>query len=62
RGEAAHQAGYGQLAEYLMGRGRKEGYLLSFDFRRESRRKAGEGWVTVKSGDGEELRIFDVVL
>jgi hypothetical protein len=62
RGEAARRAGYEQLADYLSGRGRKEGYLLSFDFRRESRRKSGENWVTVKSGEGEELRIFDVVL
>jgi hypothetical protein len=61
RGEAARREGYGQLAEYLRGRGKREGYLVSFDFRRESRRKPGEGWVTVKSG-GEELRIFDVVL
>jgi hypothetical protein len=59
RGEAAHGAGYEQLAEYLRSRGRKEGYLLTFDFRKESNRKPGEAWVTVASG---ELRIFDVML
>jgi hypothetical protein len=64
RGEAAHGAGYEQLANYLRGRGRKEGYLLTFDFRGESRREPKEEWVTVHlpgTADGE-LRIFDIVL
>jgi hypothetical protein len=64
RGEAAHNAGYEQLAAYLQSRGRKEGYLLSFDFRKEGNREPGEEWVTVRpdgAGDGE-LRIFDVKL
>jgi hypothetical protein len=64
RGEAAHRAGYEQFAEYLRSRGRKEGYLLTFDFRKESNRESGEEWVTVVS-DGQasgELRIFDVML
>jgi hypothetical protein len=68
RGEAAHRAGYEQLANYLRSRGRKEGYLLTFDFRKESNREQGEGWVTAwpaaASGGaaGGELRIFDVML
>jgi hypothetical protein len=64
RGEAAHRAGYEQLANYLHSRGRKEGYLLTFDFRKESNREPGEEWVRAASGGagGEELRIFDVML
>ncbi|MDR0731467.1 MAG: hypothetical protein LBF63_07340, partial [Treponema sp.] len=65
-GEAAHRAGYEQLAEYLRSRGREEGYLLTFDFRRESNREPGEAWVTVCPASGGqasgELRIFDVML
>ncbi|MDR2375270.1 MAG: hypothetical protein LBD96_02410, partial [Treponema sp.] len=71
------RAGYEQLADYLRSRGRKEGYLLTFDFRKESNREAGEGWVTVKPPPlppaspapepmlgpaSGELRIFDVML
>jgi hypothetical protein len=64
RGEAAHRAGYEQLASYLRSRGRGEGYLLTFDFRKESNRDPGEEWVTLPP-DGTasgELRIFDVAL
>jgi hypothetical protein len=62
RGEAAHNAGYEQLGEYLRRRGRGEGYLLTFDFRRESNREPKEEWVTVNPGGAGELRIFDVLL
>jgi hypothetical protein len=72
RGEAAHEAGYEQLGEYLRRRGRREGYLLSFDFRKEGNREPKEEWVTVNpdsiagngaAGNGAgELRIFDLVL
>ncbi|MDR0761008.1 MAG: hypothetical protein LBF74_13035, partial [Treponema sp.] len=68
RGEAAHRAGYEQLAEYLRNRGRKEGYLLTFDFRKESNREPGEEWVSAwpaAASGGQasgELRIFDVML
>jgi hypothetical protein len=62
RGEAAHRAGYEQLAEYLCGRGREEGYLLTFDFRKESNREPKEEWVTLPSAGVEKPRIFDVML
>jgi hypothetical protein len=64
RGEAAHGAGYEQLANYLRSRGREEGYLLTFDFRGESRCEPKEEWVTVPSGGtgAGDLRIFDIVL
>jgi hypothetical protein len=64
RGEAAHRAGYEQLADYLRSRGRGEGYLLTFDFRRESNREPKEEWVTLPSAGRApgELRIFDIVL
>jgi hypothetical protein len=63
RGHAAHGAGYEQLAEYLPRRGRKEGYLLTFDVRKESNREPPEVWLQVRpEGKGEELRIFHVML
>jgi hypothetical protein len=62
RGDSAHSAGYEQLAAYLRSRGRREGYLLTFDFRRESNREPKEEWLTVSAGGAEELRIFDVML
>jgi hypothetical protein len=64
RGEAAHRMGYEQLADYLRSRGRKEGYLLTFDFRMESNREPKEEWVTLPSVGraSGELRIFDIVL
>jgi hypothetical protein len=62
RGDADHGAGYEQLAEYLRRRGRKEGYLLTFDFRKESNREPQEIWLPVKSEGNGELRIFDVML
>jgi hypothetical protein len=36
RGKAAHEAAYAKLAAYVRDRGAREGYLLSFDFRRET--------------------------
>jgi hypothetical protein len=57
RGEVAHRAGYDQLAEYIRRRGREEGYLVTFDFRKESNREPREAWVSC-----DRLRIFDVVL
>ena len=63
REEAAHRAGYGQLAEYLRRKGRKEGCLLSFDFRQESNREKKEEWIALSApGGGEDLRVFDITL
>ncbi|MDR0641912.1 MAG: ATP-binding protein [Treponema sp.] len=63
RGEAAHRAGYEQLAEYLRRKGRKEGYLLSFDFRQEDNREKREEWIALSApGGGEDLRVFDIRL
>jgi hypothetical protein len=62
RGEAAHGAGYEQLAAYLRSRGRSEGYLLTFDFRGESRRSPREEWLTVPADGAGKLRILDIVL
>ncbi|MDR2394296.1 MAG: AAA-like domain-containing protein [Treponema sp.] len=62
RGEAAHGAGYEQLAEYLHRRGRKEGYLLTFDFRQKSHRNPREAWLQVSREGNGALRIFDVIL
>jgi hypothetical protein len=62
RGESAHSAGHEQLAAYLRSRGRSEGYLLTFDFRGESRRSPREEWLTVPADGAGELRILDIVL
>jgi hypothetical protein len=48
RGEKAHKTGCEQLANYLRCRGARQGYLLSFDFRGESRRKPKEEWLTLR--------------
>jgi hypothetical protein len=57
RGEEYRKSGYRQLADYLNSRGAKEGYLLTFDCRKESNKKPGEEWINV-----DELRVFDVML
>jgi hypothetical protein len=57
RGKAAHEEAYTQIAGYLKSKGVKEGYLLSFDFRREAQeRELTAEWVE-KSG----VRIFDIM-
>lgn len=56
-GEAAHEAAYEQVADYLRSKGAKQGYLVTFDLRKCANRKPREYWVSV--GD---LRLFDVVL
>jgi hypothetical protein len=54
RGKAAHEEAYTQLAGYLRDKGVQEGYLLSFDFRREAQDNAD--WV-----EKDGVRIFDVM-
>jgi hypothetical protein len=54
RGKAAHEEAYTQLAGYLHDKGASEGYLLSFDFRREAQDNAD--WV-----EKDGVRIFDVM-
>jgi hypothetical protein len=57
RGKAAHQEVYTQLAAYLRDKGAQEGYLLSFDFRREAKkRRPLAKWV-----EKNDVRIFDVM-
>jgi hypothetical protein len=63
RGQEYHKAGYAQLADYLRSRNAKEGYLLTFDFRKEHTPAAGEPkeqWKTLD--DRDELRVFDIML
>jgi hypothetical protein len=56
-GEEYHQAGIEQLKAYLKSRNAKEGYLLTFDFRKESNRVHKEEWLEL-----ENLRILDILL
>jgi hypothetical protein len=56
-GKAAHTEAYTQLAGYLRDKGAKEGYLLSFDFRREAKKRRPVAKWVEKDG----ARIFDVM-
>jgi hypothetical protein len=56
-GEEYRQAGIEQLKTYLRSRNAKEGYLLTFDFRKESNRGPKEEWL-----ESENLRILDIIL
>ena len=57
RGEASHDAAYEQLLGYMGSKGAKEGYLLTFDFRKNANKRPGAEWV-----EFEGMRIFDVVV
>jgi len=57
RGEAAHEKAFDQLAGYSAGKGLFEGYLLTFDFRKNANRTPHAKWV-----DHGGMRIFDVVV
>jgi hypothetical protein len=57
RGKAAHAEAYTQLADYLRDKGAKEGYLLSFDFRRDAKKRRPVAKWVEKDG----TRIFDVM-
>jgi hypothetical protein len=56
-GEEYRQAGLEQLKTYLRSRNAQEGYLLTFDFRKESNRAPREEWL-----ESENLRILDILL
>jgi hypothetical protein len=57
RGKVAHTEAYAQLAGYLRDKGAKEGYLLSFDFRRDAKKRRPVAKWVEKNG----ARIFDVM-
>jgi hypothetical protein len=57
RGNAAHEEAYSQLAGYIKSKGATEGYLLSFDFRRE----AHERELTAQWVEKDGVRIFDIM-
>ena len=57
RGEAARDKAYDQLLGYMDTRKASEGYLLTFDFRKDDNKKCDAEWVRV--GD---RRVFDVVV
>lgn len=54
-GNKKHEDAYEQLYEYLEGKCAQEGYLLTFDFRKQKMRRME--WVNYKG-----KRIFDLVV
>ncbi|MCL1794486.1 MAG: GxxExxY protein [Oscillospiraceae bacterium] len=56
-GEKLHEAAYGQLANYLKIKNAEAGYLLTFDFRKESNKGKKAEWVEYGG-----VKIFDIVL
>jgi len=56
-GEKMHEEAYEQLFEYLEAKGANEGYLLTFDFRKEKNKESKAKWVEYKG-----KRIFDVIV
>jgi hypothetical protein len=57
-GEIRHEDAYRQLAGYLRSKNMQEGYLLTFDFRKQGNDRSPEiTWITY-----DDKRIFDVVL
>ena len=57
RGEACKEKAYDQLLGYMETKKAKEGYLLTFDFRKEKNRMRKAEWVEIGN-----LKIFDVVV
>jgi hypothetical protein len=55
-GEKRHEDAYAQFSEYLDCKGLGEGYLLTFDFRKEGKVQKAE-WVEYNG-----KRIFDVIV
>ncbi|MCL2045517.1 MAG: AAA-like domain-containing protein [Oscillospiraceae bacterium] len=57
RGEASHEKAYEQLLGYMESKGVNEGYLLTFDFRKDENKLPYANWV---EKDGK--KIFDVIV
>ena len=57
RGEATHEQAYEQLLGYMESKNATEGFLLTFDFRKQKTLEHKNEWVE-KGG----RRIFDVVV
>ncbi|MCL2058738.1 MAG: AAA-like domain-containing protein [Oscillospiraceae bacterium] len=57
RGEVAHEKAYEQLLGYMERKGANEGYMLTFDFRKEANKQPYSKWV-----EQGGKRIFDVVV
>ena len=56
RGEARHDEAYKQLFSYMASKRAKEGYLLTFDFRKNVSKQPCAKWVEFYG-----MRIFDVI-
>ncbi|GHU48223.1 hypothetical protein FACS1894200_04890 [Spirochaetia bacterium] len=56
-GDAKHEEAYSQLAKYLSDKHANEGYLLTFDFRKNKSRKHTPAWVAF-----EGKKIFDCIV
>ena len=57
RGDAAHEKAYEQLYGYIAKKGARDGYLLTFDFRKNTNKQPYAKWV-----EYEGVRIFDVLV
>ena len=57
RGRVSHKNAYEQLLGYMGSKGAKDGYLLTFDFRKDVSKQPYSKWVEIGG-----KRIFDVVI
>jgi hypothetical protein len=57
RGEQYRMDAYAQLSSYLKSKNTKEGYLLTFDFRKECNKTHTAQWLEI-----EDNRIFDIMV
>ena len=57
KGESKHQEAYEQLAGYMENKNASSGFLLTFDFRKETNKQPKAEWIDYKG-----LRIFDVIV